>query len=61
MAWKIIEVDDTIDSDLTDGEFIGISVLLINSCGDPYDENNVYFRAWEKMQDQIQVALGNDS
>lgn len=58
MAWRLVEVPDGEQSnDLTDGELIGISVLLTHECGSPRDDFNVYWRARNKIQPQVEVAM----
>lgn len=62
MAWRIIEVaeNEATDADLTDGELIGISVLLTHESGEPRDvKYNVYWRAREKIQPAVEKAMGN--
>lgn len=56
MGWKLVEVPDD-DSALTDAELIGIRVILAHSMGEPQDERNVYFRAYEKMNEAAEKAL----
>ena len=61
MAWRIIEVgdDEATSADLTDSELVGVSILLANHCGDPKADLNVYWRALEKMQPQVDAATDN--
>ena len=60
MAWRIIEVsdDEAMETDLTDSELIGVSVLLTHQCGEPRDVRlNVYWRAREKIHPQVEIAI----
>jgi len=58
MSWKIVHVDDGDPSATwTDSELVGVSVLLTHRAGEPYDESNVYWRARERMQPQVEIAL----
>lgn len=56
MAWKIIN-DPTAMID--DGELLGISIMLINCCGEPKEDINVYYRAWRKIQSVVDIAMIN--
>lgn len=59
-AWRIVEVapgDKRPEEDLTDSELVGISVLLTHQCGEPRTERNVYWRARQKIQYAVEVAL----
>lgn len=57
--WRVIEVtDDPQDTDLTDSELVGISVLMTHHANEPHDAANVYWRARQKLQPQVQIALG---
>ena len=58
MAWRIVEIPDTATntSDLTNAELVGVSILLNFNCGDPRDESNVYWRAFEKLAPYTEVA-----
>lgn len=53
-----MEVEDS-PNDLTDGELIGIRVILSEEMGHPYDERNVYYRAYKKLNDAAEKALEN--
>lgn len=58
MAWRLIEVPDNEQpDDLTNGELIGVSILLAQGMAQPHNDNNVYYRAWEKIQPQVEQAL----
>jgi hypothetical protein len=60
MRWRLIEVDDAdaTDGDLSDAELVGASIILTNGCGEPRDERyNVYWRARQKIQPQVLIAL----
>jgi len=59
MAWRLvhIEEEDEIDSDLTSGELIGISVVLARFAD---GDGNCYDRAWEKIQPQVNQAIEED-
>jgi hypothetical protein len=54
-GWKLVPASG--DDCLTDGELIGIHVLLNDHCGEPLDHRNVYFRAWGKIMPAVEVAL----
>jgi len=58
--WQIAKVDDcdATSGDLTDSELIGISVMLTHNSGEPRDDSNVYWRARNKIQPQVEAALG---
>lgn len=59
--WRIIEVMDHVqDTDLTDDELVGVSIILGHYSGEPRDDKNVYWRARQKIQPQVQVALVSD-
>jgi hypothetical protein len=51
--------DEAAGTDLTNGELIGISVLLTHS-GEP-DDMNVYWRARQKIQPLVLAALDHDA
>ena len=54
----MIEVTSDIrESDLTSGELVGISVMLTHNMGEPHSDDNVYFRARQKIQPQVQIAI----
>jgi hypothetical protein len=64
--WRIIEIpviddaevsDAPRPTDLTDGELLGISVLLTHHPGGQNDDFNVYWRARQKIQPQIKIVL----
>jgi hypothetical protein len=56
--WRIVEIlENPQESDLTDSELIGVSVLLTHRRGEPRDEWNVYWRARQKIQPQVETAL----
>lgn len=58
--WRIVEVPEgeaVLPSDLTSSELFGVSVLLTHQCGEPYDDSNVYFRARNKIQPQVRIAM----
>ena len=59
MAWRIVEVpeEEATETDLTDSELVGVSILLTHKCGGPRDDMNVYWRARQKMQPQVEIAL----
>lgn len=51
MAWRITETPDGENpQDLTDSEMIGVVVLVRENMREPYDQRNVYYRAWEKLR-----------
>lgn len=62
--WRIVSIDEgedecwrlTPETDLTSSELVGISVMLAHHCGGPYDESNVYFRAYQKIQEAVAKA-----
>ena len=58
--WRIVEVENGTDADLTSSEVIGISVLLTHCSGEPRNYYNVYWRARQKIQPMIEGALGDD-
>ena len=62
MAWRLIEVSEDVaqETDLSDGELLGISILLTHESGEPRDERNVYWRARQKIQPQVTAALERD-
>lgn len=51
MAWRIVEVsdDEAVETDLTNSELIGASILLTQLCGFPRNDLNVYWRASTKL------------
>lgn len=55
--WRLVVTDDPGDYDLTDSELVGISVLLTHNAGEPHDDANVYWRARQKLQPSVQIAL----
>lgn len=56
--WRIVEVADKGQpTDLTSSELVGISVLLTHRAGEPHDDMNVYWRARQKIQPQVEIAL----
>ena len=60
MAWRISEIPDSEakESDIDNSELIGISILLREYSGEPRDpEKNVYWRAYEKIQPQVEAAV----
>jgi hypothetical protein len=62
MAWRIIEIPDenARPTDLTNGELIGVSVLLTHHAGEPRNEVNVYWRAREKLQENVERAIEHE-
>jgi hypothetical protein len=58
VAWRLIEVDekDATDADLTDSELIGVAVCLAHNS----EPGDVYRRAWQKIQPQVQRAIDNE-
>lgn len=62
MPWRLIEVlgAEVQSMDLTDGELIGVSVTLIHQASEFPGGSNVYLRAWEKIQPQVNIALDVD-
>jgi hypothetical protein len=57
MRYRIIQVDGDSDSDLTANELIGIAVLLEHGMGEPKNAINVYWRAKQKIQAAVDVAI----
>jgi hypothetical protein len=62
MAWRLIEIpDDTAQpTDLTDGELIGVRVILAQYMGEGGPQVNVYARAYSKLGDAAEIALNHD-
>lgn len=58
--WRIVEVAGDTEQDLTDSELIGLSILVRHSAREPYDDSNVYWRAWRKIQGAVRTALARD-
>jgi len=61
-TWRIVSVapGDERPDDLTSSELVGISILLTHYSGEPQDEFNVYWRARQKIQPMVQIALQDD-
>lgn len=58
MAWRLIEAPEgEREDDLTSGELIGVSIMMAQHMGEPHNELNVYYRAWEKLQPQVSKAM----
>ena len=59
MRWRIIAVSagEEIESDLLDDELVGLSILAAHYCGPSHDNQNVYWRAWSKIQPQVNIAV----
>lgn len=59
--WRIVEVPEgqELDSDLSDAELVGVSVILTHHSGEPWNDMNVYWRAREKIQPQVRQAIDN--
>jgi hypothetical protein len=58
--WRVIQISDeeAKDTDFTSAELIGISIILRHCMGLPHDgKHNVYYRAWQKLQDPVAIAL----
>jgi hypothetical protein len=55
--WKIVETSGDDADALTSTELVGLSILVGNHCGLPHDGGNVYFRAWDKIQDVVEIAI----
>jgi hypothetical protein len=57
--WRLVEVEeaDAQPTDLTDSELIGASIILTHHSGEPYDDVNVYWRARQKIQPAVRIAL----
>lgn len=57
--WRIVEVPEelALETDLTDSELIGVSILLTHQSGEPRDEMNVYWRARQRIQYAVGVAI----
>lgn len=66
MAWRIVYIPDEeaikgdLEGDLTNGELIGISVFLTQKMHEPFDDYNVYWRARQKIQPQVEKAFELD-
>ncbi len=62
MSWRIVEVPEsqTVITDLTDSEMAGVSILVGQCMGKPFDFDNVYFRAWKKIHPVGIRAIEND-
>jgi hypothetical protein len=60
MSWKLVEVEDDTEDTLTDGELIGIRVILSSYMGEPEDDRNVYFRAYAALETATRKALKNE-
>jgi hypothetical protein len=56
---KIVETsgDDAVRVDEHRTWDMGLSILVGNHCGLPHDGGNVYFRAWDKIQDVVEIAI----
>lgn len=62
--WRLVDVPDgeEVDTDLTDAELIGVNIMLTHNAGEPRDSSmNVYWRARQKIQTQVAVALDRDA
>ena len=57
MAWKLIEVPDDEPDALTDSELVGMSVALAQLVRPQLAKDDVYLRAWEKIQWAVQPAI----
>jgi hypothetical protein len=59
MAWRLVKVEtaDALESDLTNSEMVGVSIILIHHAGEPLDDMNVYYRAWRKIQPMVDEAI----
>lgn len=58
MAWRLIEVPDgESPDDLTSSELVGVSIMLAQGMGEPHNDLNVYYRAWQKLQPQVSQAI----
>lgn len=57
--WRIIAVPiaEALDSDLSHDELIALSIAVSIAAGRGTDEKNVQYRAWTKMQPQVQKAV----
>jgi hypothetical protein len=60
--WRLVEIPEgeQCETDLTDAELIGVSIILAHNCGAPRDEWNVYWRAWDKLQRDVKIAIDRD-
>lgn len=56
MAWRVIYISDESEQedDLTDSELLGLSILAAQHAADKTD---VYYRAWSKIQPQVNQAI----
>lgn len=61
MAWRLVEIpeNETLDSDLTNSELVGVSVMLAHGVRTLEDFECGYGRAYLKIQPQVQKALDN--
>lgn len=52
MAWRLVEIPDSEAQaeDLSNEELVGISIMLAQHMGEPLNDMNVYYRAWEKLR-----------
>lgn len=59
MAWRLTEVPDSEAQaeGLSNGELVSISIMLAQHMGEPLNDMNVYYRAWEKLQPMVHVAM----
>lgn len=51
MRWRLVKVseDEAVDTDLTNAELIGVDILVKQGMGLPHSDDNVFYRAWNKL------------
>lgn len=57
--WKIVEAYPNDPNAMDSSELVGLSVVLNCAMGKPYNKMNVYYRAWQKIQSVVNVALND--
>ena len=59
MAWRLVEVPDSEAraEDLSNEELVSIRIMLAQHMGEPLNDMNVYYRAWEKLRSMVHVAM----
>ena len=61
MRWKIVPANAHDRKNvLSSSELVGVSIMLANYCGEPYDDMNVYWRAYKKIHPAVQQALSDN-
>lgn len=56
-SWNLMQENGNEEEGLTSIEVVGISVMLLSGMGEPKTDQNVYYRAWCKLQPTVDKII----